>query len=129
MLVLDTHVVIWLAETPEFLSAAAVAAIGRERTSGVLAISDMTLLEVARLISRGRVEVQTSLTDFLEELERNFRVLPVTGAIARRVMGFSLAYPKDPVDRVVGATALVHGSPLVTKDEAIRDSGEVDCVW
>jgi PIN domain nuclease of toxin-antitoxin system len=129
VIVLDTHVVIWLAEAPELLSAAATEAIKGERQSGSLAISDMTLLELARLISIGRVGVRTSLAAFLGQVERNFEVLPVSGAIAELTMRFSPAYPRDPVDRVIGATALAHSSKLVTKDEKIQESGEVDCVW
>jgi len=30
---------------------------------------------------------------------------------------------------LIGATALVHGLQLVTRDEPIRDSGEVPVVW
>ena len=129
MIVVDTHIVIWLAEAPELLSAAATKAIMNERQSGSVAISDMTLLELARVISGGKVGVRTSLTAFLGQVERTFTVLPVTGAIAEQTMLFSPAYPRDPVDRVIGATALAHSCSLVTKDELIRSSGEVDCVW
>jgi PIN domain nuclease of toxin-antitoxin system len=129
MILLDTHVVLWLAESPELLSDKASAAIHSGRRAGLLGISDMTVLESARLIAMGRVEVKTSMADFLQSLERNFTILPITAAIAERTMSFSDRYPRDPVDRVVGATAVVHGGPLVTKDKKIRDSGEVDCVW
>jgi PIN domain nuclease of toxin-antitoxin system len=129
VIVLDTHVVIWLAEVPELLSAAATKAIKGERQSGVVAISDMTLLELARVISGGKVGVRTSLPAFLRQVERTFTILPVTGAIAELTMAFSSAYPRDPVDRVIGATALANSCKLVTKDESIRRSGEVDCVW
>lgn len=129
MIVLDTHIVIWLAEAPELLSAAATKAIKSERKDSLVAISDMTLLELARIISGGKVGVRTSLSAFLVEVERNFTILPVTGAIAARTMLFSPAYPRDPVDRVIGATALAHSCRLITKDDPIRKSGEVDCVW
>jgi PIN domain nuclease of toxin-antitoxin system len=129
VVVLDTHIVIWLAEDPESLSVTATRAIESERESGMLAVSDITVLELARLISRGRVAVRTSMTVFLQSLEQNFTVLPITSAIAERAMSFSAQYPRDPVDRVVGATALAHGAKLITKDEAIRQSGEVDCIW
>jgi PIN domain nuclease of toxin-antitoxin system len=129
VIVLDTHVVLWLAEAPELLSKKASAAILKERQSGSLSISDMTLLELARLISAGRISVRTSVADFLASLERNFTILPITGSIAERATTFSTAYPRDPVDRVVGATALIHGTRLITKDEKIRASGEVNCVW
>lgn len=129
MIVLDTHILIWLAEAPELLSAAATEAVKRERQSGLVAISDMTLLELARIISGGRVAVRTSLRAFLGQVEKSFTIIPVTGVIVERTMLFSPAYPRDPVDRVIGATALAHSCKLVTKDEPIRRSREVDCVW
>lgn len=81
------------------------------------------------LIARGRVNVKTSLRDFLQAVERNCTVLPVTSAIAERAVQFSERYPSDPTDRIIGATASIHGVRLVTKDKGIRRSGEVDCVW
>jgi PIN domain nuclease of toxin-antitoxin system len=129
VIILDTHIVIWLAEAPELLSAAATKAIKSERQGGSVAISDMTLLELARIISGGKVGVRTSLPAFLKEVERNLTILPVTGAIAERTLLFSPAYPRDPVDRVIGATALAHSCKLITKDDPIRKSGEVACVW
>jgi PIN domain nuclease of toxin-antitoxin system len=56
-------------------------------------------------------------------------VFPVTGAIAARAVLLSTRYPNDPADRLIGATALVHGLQLVTKDERIQASGEVPFVW
>jgi PIN domain nuclease of toxin-antitoxin system len=129
VIVVDTHVVVWLAETPELLSAAATEAIKEERRHGILAISDITLLELARIILGRKIAVRTSLAMFLAQVERNFTVLPMTGAIAELAILFSAAYPKDPVDRVIGATALAHSCRLITKDEPIRRSGEVNCVW
>ncbi len=128
MILLDSHVVVWLAESPEELSAGAVAAIRRERQRGELAISDTTLWELAWAISKGRMRVK-GILDFLEMVERMFIVLPVTAAVADRTVRFSARYPKDPADRLIGATALVHGIDLVTRDVRIRASGEVSCVW
>ena len=84
MILLDTHVIVWLAESPAELSKVATQAIAHERKSGVLAVSDMTLLELARIITNGKVAVKTSLADFLRTVEENFTVLPVTGLIAER---------------------------------------------
>jgi PIN domain nuclease of toxin-antitoxin system len=129
VILLDTHVVIWLAESPEQLSSVAHTAIVVERQADGLAISDKTLWELAHLISSGKVVVKTSVLAFLRTVERNFMVLPVTSAIAERSIRFSSEYPKDPADRLIGATAVIHGLRLLTKDEAMRRSGEVDCVW
>jgi PIN domain nuclease of toxin-antitoxin system len=129
LIVLDTHAVFWLAQTPELLSDRAIEAIASERQADGVAIADKSLWEMAMMISRGHVKVRTSMREFLQEVERNFTVLPITGAIAERAMEFSKRYPKDPTDRLIGATAVAHGLQLVTKDEGIRGSGEVNCVW
>lgn len=129
MLLLDTPVVLWVAQVPDMLSENAYSALGKARETNALAISDKTLWELAMLMSCGYVQVKTSTRDFLEEVERRFRVLPITSAIAERSMQFSPRYPKDPSDRIIGATALVHSMQLVTADEKIRQSGEVPCIW
>ena len=129
MILLDTHIVLWLAEAPELLSDQAVAAIQAAREQDGVAIADKTLWELAMLISRGRVGVRTSLREFLQEVERFCVILPLTAAIAERAVGLSKHYPKDPADRIIGATAMVHNMKLVTRDDAIRASQEVDCLW
>ncbi len=129
MIVLDTHAVLWLAQIPELLSGAAVEAIDTARREDGLAIADKTLWELAMLISRGQVGVRTSIRDFLNEVEHYFKVIPISSAIAERAMQFSKRYPKDPTDRLIGATALVSGYTLVTADGPIRRSGEVPCIW
>jgi PIN domain nuclease of toxin-antitoxin system len=129
LIVLDTHAVLWLAQAPELLSDEATGAIASARGQDGVAIADKTLWEMATMISRGQVNVRTSMLEFLQEVERHFTVLPITGAIAERAMQFSNRYPKDPTDRLIGATAVAHGLQLVTKDEGIRGSGEVNCVW
>lgn len=129
MLLLDTHVVLWVAQQPGMLSQRAYDGLRTTRETDTLAISDKTLWELAMMISRNYVRVRTSTRDFLQEVEKHFRVLPISAAIAERSMLFSPRYPKDPSDRIIGATALVHSLQLVTADEDIRSSGEVPCLW
>jgi PIN domain nuclease of toxin-antitoxin system len=129
VILVDTHTTIWLAEAPEELSKRAHEAIRLERQIDGLAISDKTLWELAMAISRGRLIVRTSVRDFLQIVEQSFTVLPITSAIAERSVLFSDQYPKDPTDRIIGATALVHGMKLITRDKRIRASREVDCIW
>jgi PIN domain nuclease of toxin-antitoxin system len=69
------------------------------------------------------------MIDFLRAAEDEALVLPIDSAVAERSMTFSPNFPKDPADRIIAATALVHGLTLVTADEAIRKSGEVSCIW
>lgn len=129
MILVDTHVVIWLALAPVQLSAKANAAIKTARKAGGLAISNVTLWELAMLDSRKRIELLTSLEGFLHEVESSFVVLSITAAIAVKSLHFGERYPKDPMDRIIGATAVMNGMSLITRDEKIRDSKEVSCIW
>ena len=129
MILVDTNVVFWLAQAPGSLTETATAAISEARHHDGVAVSGKTLWELAMMVSRGRVVVRTSMQEFLREVERYFIVMPITGPIAERSVGFSENYPKDPSDRLIGATAIVHELKLVTADDAIRKSGEVSCIW
>ena len=46
-----------------------------------------------------------------------------------RTLTLPASYPKDPADRVIGATALVEGMVLVTADTAIRRAKVVRTIW
>ena len=116
MILLDTHVVVWLAFDQAQLSMKARAAIDDARQNGDgLAISDITLLELATLSSKGRIRLDISLESFLREVEARFVVLPISGRACVRALGLPATYPKDPADRIIGATALVEGLSLLTE--------------
>lgn len=130
MILVDTHVVVWLAFDQDQISRKARTAIDEaRRNADGLAISDITLLELAALVSRGRIRLDISLESFLQEVESRFVVLPMSGRACARAMGFPAAYPKDPADRVIGATALVEGLSLLTADREIRRSRAVHTIW
>lgn len=130
MILVDTHVVVWLAFDQDQISAKAKTAIdaARQNADG-LAISDITLLELATLASKGRIRLDISLESFLQEVESRFVVLPISGRACARAMEFPANYPKDPADRIIGATALVEGLSLLTSDREIRRSRTVRTIW
>ncbi|HXY78363.1 MAG TPA: type II toxin-antitoxin system VapC family toxin [Candidatus Acidoferrales bacterium] len=130
MILLDTHVVVWLAQEYQRVSAAAQATIEKAREErGGIAVSDITLLEIALLAARRRVNFQPDVKSTLSEVERRFIVLPITGDIALQALALPENYPKDPADRIIGATAVVEGLTLVTADAQIRKSRAVPTVW
>lgn len=130
MILLDTHVVLWLAfEQGRISRKARTAMEGERRSAEGLAISDITLLEIATLARKNRITLQATLETFLTEIEARFVVLPMTARVCARATEFPPSYPSDPADRVIGATALVEGIPLVTADEGIRRSKVLNTIW
>lgn len=81
------------------------------------------------LAARNRMELPQSLDDLLQRVETSFSLLRMDRRIAILSQKFSDRYPRDPADRIIGATALAHGAKLITRDVRVRASGEVSCVW
>ncbi len=98
------------------------------RRTELIALSAVTLLEIAMLAGDGRIKLRMSLNEFFDELQANpvFQVLPVTYDVA--IEAASLGTLRDPADRAIVATARVHGLRLVTSDQRIIESGLVPIV-
>ena len=128
MIVIDTHLLVWWAtggrdQLPPSARRAIVDADS-------VAISVITAWEIGILSLRGRIDVGPRPNDWLREVtEANgLTVLPVTIQIAARAAELHETL-RDPMDCLIAATALVHGVPLVTKDERIQRSGVVATIW
>lgn len=129
MILLDTHVVIWMASDPGKLSRTAGDAIRKASREGGIAISAMTLWELAWLMTNGRLDISGTVEAFVEEIAARTAVRPITPKIAVLATQLPDTYPGDPCDRLIGATALVEGIALVTKDRNIRSCTQVKTIW
>ena len=130
MILVDTHIVLWLTSEPEKLSKRAKDALDEARQNGEgIAISAFTLVEITMLYGRRRILLAMSLESFLDELERRFVVLPINARTCARMLALPAGYPKDPADRVIGATALVEEMGLITADREIRRAKVVRTIW
>jgi PIN domain nuclease of toxin-antitoxin system len=108
----------------------AKAAINDARQNGDgLAISDITLLELTTLSRKARIRLDINLESFLHEVEARFIVLPISGRACVRALALPATYPKDPADRIIGATAIVEGMSLLTADREIRRSRALRTIW
>ena len=129
MILLDTHVLIWLAFEPAKLSRAARAAIGLGSRTGGLGISAITVWEAAWLVTHHKIDFTGTPDAFLEEISSRTAVFPITPMVAILANQLPATYPKDPSDRLIGATAMSEGIALVTKDRAIRNYKQIRTIW
>lgn len=129
MIVLDTHVLLWAIADSKKLSRAADAAIRRSRQVDGLAISAISLWELAFLVARGQVRSYGAVESSVNRLIEGVTIKPITPEIATLAAQFPDDYPHDPADRLIGATARAEGLALVTRDEGIRKSPLLKTIW
>lgn len=129
MILLDTHVLIWMAAEPKRLTRRAREAISAARNQGGAAIAAITLWELAWLAQNRRIQISGSVESFVRETTARVLVKTITAEIAARAVRLGVEYPKDPADRLIGATAIEEGLSLVTADLKIQNSKLVKTVW
>jgi PIN domain nuclease of toxin-antitoxin system len=129
VILLDTHVLVWMVADPQHLSRVATAAIRAAQREGGVAISAITLWELAALISRGRIQAYGTVDASVRLLIEGVAVRPITPEIAALSTQFPDHYPGDPADRLIGATARAEGARLVTHDAKLRRSPLLNTVW
>ena len=122
MILLDTHVLVWSNTDPSRLSREARRLMEKARRQDGLAISAISLWELALLLSRGRIQSYGSIEFSVRRFSEGFTVNPITEEISALAAQFPDDYPKDPVDRIIGATARAEGLTLITQDEGILSS-------
>ncbi|MHB1015255.1 MAG: type II toxin-antitoxin system VapC family toxin [Desulfurivibrionaceae bacterium] len=119
MLLLDTHVLVWLDEGNPRLGRTALHAINESLATGELGIATISFWEVAMLIEKQRLTMQPELADWrFELLQAGLLEIPLGGATAIRAAQLPL-FHGDPADRLIVATAMENGATLMTADEKI----------
>jgi len=129
MTLLDTHTLIWLAGAPDLLSDQAREAIRKGRRSGGLGVSAINAFELSWLAHQGRLKFTGTVRTFMDSMLALVTVQPLTSEIAVVASELPDQVPSDPVDRLMTATALILGSPLVTKNARIRSYPGIQTIW
>jgi PIN domain nuclease of toxin-antitoxin system len=129
--VADTHAIIWLLLAPRRLSLIALEALNAAVSHGSgIAVAPISLAEIVYLKEKGRVDGQTlavllgMIADAAVPIE--LAAMDVNVAAAMREVPRDIV--ADMPDRIIAATALALGLPLVTRDAKIRALG-IETVW
>ena len=127
----DTHALIWyLLDSPR-LSAQASAQFETCRTTGVgVGVSSISIVEIIYLVEKGRIPPATLplLEESLLEPSALLEIVPVTYDVALAVQRVSRQQVPDLPDRVITATALHLGVPLISRDRKIQ-LADVETIW
>ncbi len=116
--VLDSHVIHWWAAEPRRLSPTASRAIEQ---ADELAVAAISWYELAWLAEHERIQTTIPMRSWLAQLAEHVRTIGITPAVAATAASLPSGFPGDPADRLIYATAVEHGWPLVTKDQRLRN--------
>lgn len=118
---LDTHTLLWWFGPAERLSAAQKQVLEAADETSPLLVSGISLWEIATLHELGRIRLALPLREWLEAAVAPplVQLTKITPAIAAEVAALPASFHRDPADRILVATARVHGAALVTSDRRI----------
>ena len=118
---LDTCALIWLG-----MGGGALGPAARKRISvaAQLCYSSISVWEIARLKGEGKLRIPVAPDVFMSDLVEAYGLtsLPPTDSIMLRAAQLP-SHHRDPADRIIIATALVHGLAVVTGDEKFPQYG------
>ncbi len=131
MIVLDTHVWVWWVSGLQPLSPKARRLIRAAREEKALYLSSISVWEVTQLTARGRLQLTMDVADWVAKSEALpfVHFIPVDNVIALKSVQLPGTLHQDPADRMIIATALTMGFPLITRDEKIARYPYVRTIW
>jgi PIN domain nuclease of toxin-antitoxin system len=120
-LLLDTHIWIWLLQSPEKLGSRTTQELANK--SNELWVSPVSTWEVLMLHRKRRIKLSADFLAWLQQSTPGFRMAPFTHEIVLAAEKLDL-HP-DPADRFLAATAQVLDLTLVTADQRLLGLGTI----
>lgn len=124
MMILDTHVLVWMDEGSSRLGKKARSRIDEALKDSALYVSAISFWEVSMLLAKGRLQMQMSVDVWRNSLlEHGLREIPMTGDIAITAASL-IDFHGDPADRFIAASAVNTALHICTADQKILAWGE-----
>jgi PIN domain nuclease of toxin-antitoxin system len=130
-IILDTHAVVWAFLDLKRLSAVARTTLeAANRRHDTVYVSAISIVEITYLIEKNRLPAETKSRLLVEadNPDSNLRIVPLDRDIAERIEQISRDAVPDMPDRIIAATAVHLGVPLITRDAKLR-AAELKTVW
>lgn len=123
MIVVDTHVLVWMANEDSRLGNKAGRLLETEMRTDRLGVSAITPWEIALLVDKGRLLIAQELEIWMNAILQapGVELLPIVPSIAIGSVRLPGSFHADPADRLLLATARHWSAPVVTADRAILD--------
>ncbi len=123
-LLLDTHIWLWSLLEPNRLSKKVAQAL--EDQTNELWLSPFSTWEALILNEKGRIQLRPDPGEWLDQVFKKLPFLEAPFNYQVAIQSRQLDLPhQDPVDRFLGATAVVYHLTLVTADEALSQSKRI----
>lgn len=118
MIVLDTHILIWWLTGDARLKPSQLLEI---QQSGTLAVSAISLWEIAKLVENHRLSFNMPVLDWINAAltHPKIQVIPLLPEIVVCSTQLPGGFHKDPADQLIVATAITLDVPLLTMDRKI----------
>jgi PIN domain nuclease of toxin-antitoxin system len=126
---IDSHALIWYVdkESKAKLSPLAIEIIREAEKDGIIYVPTIALLEIYRLIEKGKFSLSFDNLLFDIEQSSNYQIIPFDITLLKVVISVK---GLELHDKLIFATAMMTNSILVSKDRAIKAKGiNVKVIW
>jgi PIN domain nuclease of toxin-antitoxin system len=127
----DTHPAVWyLFNNPKLSASARQAIEDALRVGDQIGVSSISLAEMVYLSEKGRIP-STAVRDLIHRFfdsESPLRELAIDASVAEQMMAVSREEVPDMPDRIIAATGLRYGVPVISRDAKIRAS-KIQTIW
>lgn len=128
---LDTHAWVWWVARDRRLSRRARRAIEQAQATEALALSLISVWEVAKKVEKGQLVLDRPVDDWLDlaTTQTGLHLIELTRPILVESCRLPAEFHGDPADQIIVATARDREAVIVTKDQRIRGYEHVRTLW